>query len=182
MPVLRFIEPCLPSRADRPPTGSNWIHEIKHDGFRLMARRDPVGIRLITRRGERMGDPLSAGDRGREVASHDLHRRDRGCIPERSRSPRPEVVGARRCVRVLKATAKRYLDGDDELLIHPQQALRRPRRHAVERMLLGVTFLGPRCCPTLLPAHLSRSLQSKGSRPEPPAFEAAARASFQPHT
>jgi ATP-dependent DNA ligase len=33
------------------PRGSNWIHEIKHDGYRLMARRDPVGIRLITRRG-----------------------------------------------------------------------------------------------------------------------------------
>ena len=36
------------SPADRPPSGSNWIHEIKHDGYRLMARRDPVGIRLIT--------------------------------------------------------------------------------------------------------------------------------------
>src|SRR3981189_903798 len=47
----RFIEPCLPSPADRPPSGANWIHEIKHDGYRLMARRDPVGIRLITRRG-----------------------------------------------------------------------------------------------------------------------------------
>jgi ATP-dependent DNA ligase len=47
----RFIEPCLPCPADRPPSGPNWIHEIKHDGYRLMARRDPVGIRLITRRG-----------------------------------------------------------------------------------------------------------------------------------
>jgi bifunctional non-homologous end joining protein LigD len=47
----RFIEPCLPSPADKPPSGANWIHEIKHDGYRLMARRDPVGIRLITRRG-----------------------------------------------------------------------------------------------------------------------------------
>ena len=47
----RFIEPCLPSPADRPPSGPNWIHEIKHDGYRLMARRDSVGIRLITRRG-----------------------------------------------------------------------------------------------------------------------------------
>jgi ATP-dependent DNA ligase len=46
-----FIEPCLPSPADKPPTGSNWIHEIKHDGYRLMARRDPVGIQLLTRRG-----------------------------------------------------------------------------------------------------------------------------------
>ena len=51
MSRVAFIEPCLPSPADRPPSGSNWIHEIKHDGFRLMARRDPVGIRLITRRG-----------------------------------------------------------------------------------------------------------------------------------
>ena len=46
-----FIEPCLPSPADHPPSGSSWIHEIKHDGYRLMARRDPAGIRLITRGG-----------------------------------------------------------------------------------------------------------------------------------
>src|SRR3954462_4436434 len=46
-----FIEPCLPSPADKPPSGSNWIHEIKHDGFRLIARRHPVGIRPITRGG-----------------------------------------------------------------------------------------------------------------------------------
>jgi bifunctional non-homologous end joining protein LigD len=46
-----FIEPCLPSPADKPPSGSNWIHEIKHDGYRLIARRDSAGIRLITRRG-----------------------------------------------------------------------------------------------------------------------------------
>jgi bifunctional non-homologous end joining protein LigD len=46
-----FIEPCLPSAADKPPSGSVWIHEIKHDGYRLMARRDPVGIRVLTRRG-----------------------------------------------------------------------------------------------------------------------------------
>jgi ATP-dependent DNA ligase len=50
-PRSGFIEPCLPSPAERPPSGSNCIHEIKHDGYRLMARRDPVGIRLITRRG-----------------------------------------------------------------------------------------------------------------------------------
>jgi bifunctional non-homologous end joining protein LigD len=43
-----FIEPCLPSPASKPPAGPDWIHEIKDDGFRLMARRDPVGIRVIT--------------------------------------------------------------------------------------------------------------------------------------
>jgi bifunctional non-homologous end joining protein LigD len=46
-----FITPCLPSPAERPPTGPNWIHEIKHDGYRMMARRDGVGVRLLTRNG-----------------------------------------------------------------------------------------------------------------------------------
>jgi ATP-dependent DNA ligase len=47
--------PTSLSLACRPPptslSSSKWIHEIKHDGYRLMARRDPVGIRLITRNG-----------------------------------------------------------------------------------------------------------------------------------
>ena len=46
-----FIEPCLPSPAERPLTGPGWLHEIKHDGFRLMARRDAAGVRLLTRNG-----------------------------------------------------------------------------------------------------------------------------------
>jgi hypothetical protein len=46
-----FIEPCLPSLATKPPNGSEWIHEIKHDGYRLMIRRDTAGMRLLTRRG-----------------------------------------------------------------------------------------------------------------------------------
>jgi bifunctional non-homologous end joining protein LigD len=37
--------------APKPPTGQGWIHEIKHDGFRLLARRDAAGVRLFTRRG-----------------------------------------------------------------------------------------------------------------------------------
>jgi bifunctional non-homologous end joining protein LigD len=45
-----FIEPCLPSPADKPPSGPNWVHEIKHDGFRIMVRRDPAGVRLFTRK------------------------------------------------------------------------------------------------------------------------------------
>jgi len=50
-PRLGIIEPCLPSPAKAPPSGPGWIHEIKHDGFRIMARRDGAGVRLITRRG-----------------------------------------------------------------------------------------------------------------------------------
>jgi bifunctional non-homologous end joining protein LigD len=51
MRVSAFIQPCLPSPADRPPSGLGWIHEIKLDGFRMMVRRDPAGVRLITRNG-----------------------------------------------------------------------------------------------------------------------------------
>jgi len=43
-----FVEPSCPPLPPKPPAGANWIHEIKHDGYRLMARRGPVGIRLIT--------------------------------------------------------------------------------------------------------------------------------------
>jgi ATP-dependent DNA ligase len=35
-----FIESCLPSPGEQPSTGPDWVHEIKHDGYRLMARRD----------------------------------------------------------------------------------------------------------------------------------------------
>jgi hypothetical protein len=47
----KFIEPCLPSPADKPPSGSKWIHEIKHDGYRLMARRDHVSDMTIAGQG-----------------------------------------------------------------------------------------------------------------------------------
>ena len=55
-PGLGIIEPCLPSPADRPPSGPGWLHEIKHDGFRIMARRDTAGVRLITRDGNDFTD------------------------------------------------------------------------------------------------------------------------------
>jgi bifunctional non-homologous end joining protein LigD len=48
---LGIIEPCLPSPAKAPPSGPGWIHEIKHDGFRILARRDGAGVRLFTRAG-----------------------------------------------------------------------------------------------------------------------------------
>jgi hypothetical protein len=54
------IESCLPS----PRSGSGWLHEIKHEDYRLMARRDPVGIRLITRRGNDWWDGSACGRSG----------------------------------------------------------------------------------------------------------------------
>ena len=46
-----FIAPCLPMKAPQPPTGEAWLHEIKHDGFRVVARKDGNRVRLYSRPG-----------------------------------------------------------------------------------------------------------------------------------
>src|SRR5215472_2923202 len=51
-----FLEPCLPSPAKVPPSGPGWIHEIKHDGYRILARRDRTGVLLITPNGSDFTD------------------------------------------------------------------------------------------------------------------------------
>jgi bifunctional non-homologous end joining protein LigD len=46
-----FIAPCLPIASERCKSGPAWVHEIKHDGYRLIARRTGHRVRLYTRRG-----------------------------------------------------------------------------------------------------------------------------------
>src|SRR4029453_11593774 len=46
-----FIAPWLPTKTDKPPSGSQWLHEIKHDGFRVIARKDGPRVRLYSRPG-----------------------------------------------------------------------------------------------------------------------------------
>ncbi len=53
--VGRF-EPCLPRAANKPPAGPGWIHEIKHDRFRIVAHHDAGGVRLLTRNGFDLAD------------------------------------------------------------------------------------------------------------------------------
>ena len=46
-----FIAPCLPTKTDMLPSGDGWLHEIKHDGFRIIARKDGERVRLYSRPG-----------------------------------------------------------------------------------------------------------------------------------
>ncbi len=55
-----FVEPCLPSKAARPPSGPLWVHEIKHDGYRLMVRWDGARVRCFTRNGHDWADRFPA--------------------------------------------------------------------------------------------------------------------------
>jgi len=58
-----FIAPCLPTKTDKLPSGSQWLHEIKHDGFRIIARKDDQRVRLYSRPGNDLTDrfPLTPG-------------------------------------------------------------------------------------------------------------------------
>jgi bifunctional non-homologous end joining protein LigD len=40
-----------PTKAPEPPSGPLWLHEIKHDGFRVVARKDGDRVRLYSRPG-----------------------------------------------------------------------------------------------------------------------------------
>ena len=54
-----FIPPCLPMKAPKPPSGALWLHEIKHDGFRVIARKDGQRVRLYSRPGNDLTDRFS---------------------------------------------------------------------------------------------------------------------------
>jgi ATP-dependent DNA ligase len=52
----RVYEPCLPTRGSTVPAGPDWLHEIKHDGYRLIVLRDGQQVRMFTRNGHDWSD------------------------------------------------------------------------------------------------------------------------------
>ena len=56
-----FVEPELASLAPQPPGGQRWLHELKFDGYRLLARIDGGRVRLLTRSGLDWTERFGAG-------------------------------------------------------------------------------------------------------------------------
>ena len=71
-----FIAPCLPTKTDTLPSGSLRIHEIKRDGFRIIARKDGERETLYRRPGN------DFTQRFPPIARALTHLRGRSCIIE----------------------------------------------------------------------------------------------------
>jgi bifunctional non-homologous end joining protein LigD len=55
-----FIEPMLPTLVELAPEGDDWIHEIKHDGYRSQLVINGRNVRAYTRRGADWTDKYSS--------------------------------------------------------------------------------------------------------------------------
>ena len=51
-----FIQPCQPTLVRVPPAGPGWLHEVKHDGFRILARKQGARVEVWSRRGAVFND------------------------------------------------------------------------------------------------------------------------------
>ena len=50
-PLPQFVRPQLSQPVEKPPSGPQWLHEIKLDGYRMAARIDNGRVQLLTRTG-----------------------------------------------------------------------------------------------------------------------------------
>jgi bifunctional non-homologous end joining protein LigD len=50
-PPAGFIQPCRPTLVANPPAGPGWLHEVKHDGFRTLVRKQGERIDVWGRYG-----------------------------------------------------------------------------------------------------------------------------------
>jgi hypothetical protein len=86
-PPTGFIHPCRPTLVAQPPAGPRWLHEMKHDGYRLLARKQGGRVSLWSRHGydlhRQVAQDCGGGARpGRRERAH------------RRRSPSVPMVGA----------------------------------------------------------------------------------------
>src|ERR1700691_2783433 len=58
-PLPQFIPPQLSQPVETPPSGPQWVHEIKLDGYRMAARVDHGRVQLLTRTGLDWSDKIS---------------------------------------------------------------------------------------------------------------------------
>ena len=53
-----WIAPCMPALVRTAPSGPDWLHEIKHDGYRTVCVVDRGNVKIYTRRGHNWADRM----------------------------------------------------------------------------------------------------------------------------
>jgi bifunctional non-homologous end joining protein LigD len=67
-----FVVPCQAVLVDAPPIGADWVHEIKYDGYRILARSVDGDVRLWSRNGLNWTERLPLIAAGIRELGHDV--------------------------------------------------------------------------------------------------------------
>ena len=76
-----FIDPCIPALVDFVPAGPDWLHELKWDGYRIIARKEGGSVKLWSRAGRGWHLASFGPFKRRRVAAHCNGRRARSGGP-----------------------------------------------------------------------------------------------------
>jgi bifunctional non-homologous end joining protein LigD len=167
-----FVPPCQASPVSRPPTGRDWIHEIKHNGLRLQAFRAGKRVRLYTPEGDDWSDgfPLITA----AVAGLQLH----SCLIDGEAVICGEDgVEGSHLLRSGRFDEAAFLYAFDLLALDGEDLRRRPievRKSELAR-LLGVTSAGPQRSGNIASPHPGISFQEHVEADGRKVFEQACR-------
>jgi bifunctional non-homologous end joining protein LigD len=113
-----FIPPELATRVEKPPSGGDWLHEVKFDGYRIQARIDGGDIKLLTRTGldwtDRFGvflPELKTLDAANAILDGEVVALDAGGVSDFSRLQEALSAGDERALYYY-AFDLLYLDGE----------------------------------------------------------------------
>jgi bifunctional non-homologous end joining protein LigD len=112
-PPTGFVRPAQPTLVGKPPAGPDWLHEVKHDGYRLVALKDGARAKLWSRRGTNFTDrfpQIAEAVRGLPAERALV---DGEAVAFRPDAPPPFDPGSRSCVtRGPPALTVEPFDGD----------------------------------------------------------------------
>jgi bifunctional non-homologous end joining protein LigD len=133
-----FIQPCQPTLVAKPPAGPGWLHEVKHDGFRILARKQGERVQVWSRRGAVFNDrfPRIAEAVGALPVDHALIDGEAVVFLPDGHSDFAALLtkaGGEQASLVAFDLLSLSLDGDD-LRQHPLEE----RRDALSRLVAGV--------------------------------------------
>jgi hypothetical protein len=88
-----LYEFSLPTKSDKVPVGTDWIHEIKYDGYRMLVIRDRDRVRLVSRGGHDWADRFPLIVAGEVVVL------DKAGVSDLTRCPRASTTSGRSSTR-----------------------------------------------------------------------------------